>query len=403
MDHILEVVRKVMIYLILSSGAVALLWMWLKGSRDRGMLITRWALTAIVMGWTCWVARGLLKIQGPAAAFAVIIAAVGGIIMAIVWTPYIVDVVAGKIGSLYDGGTAEVEARPFYSVFMALRAKGKYDEARAEVEKQLRRFPTDFEGQMLLAELQAEHLDDLPGAEHTIERIYQQPDHAPRNISYALNRLADWYSDLAKNPEASQQALQKLIELLPDSEMALQAAQRIARLANPEAASATRVRGPVALSPGVEKVGLLRPGTLQPLAEADPGQVAAEFVKHLESHPLDSHVREQLAIAYARHYQRLDLAAEHLEQLMSQPHQPAKQVVRWLNLLADLQVQYGAEPDAVRATLQRIIDQYPDVASAQNTRRRLDMLNTELKVRDTGRHDVKLGSYEQNIGLKRGV
>ena len=304
MDHILEVIRKTLIYLILSSGAVALLWMWLKGSRDRAMLISRWALTAIVLGWTFWVARGLLKIQGPAAAFAVIIAALGGIVMAIVWTPYIVDVVASKISSVYDGGTEEVESRPFYSVFLALRAKGKYDEALAEVQKQLSRFPTDFEGQMLLAELQAEHLDDLPGAEHTIERIYRQSGHAPRNISYALNRLADWYSDLASNREAAQQALQKLIELLPDSEMALQAAQRIARLANPEAASAARDRGLVAMNAGVERVGLLRPGTLQRPAEVDPGREAAEFVKHLEAHPLDSHVREQLAIAYASHYQR---------------------------------------------------------------------------------------------------
>jgi tetratricopeptide (TPR) repeat protein len=400
MDQIVKIVRELLIVLgaIVSGGG--LLWIILKRSRDPAMLLSRWALTAMVLGFTFWEAEDLLSKQSAASVLAPAVAAVGGLMMAILWTPAIVDAVGRKFSGFYDGGDEEVELRPYYSVFLALRGKGKYDEALAEVQKQLQRFPTDFEGQMHLAELLAEHMDDLPGAERTVEQIYTQPGHTPRNIAFALNRLADWYMDPGNNRAAAQQALQKIIELLPDTEMALQAAARIGRLADPEALLAGKERGPVAMPSGVERAGLPKPGTLQRPAAPEPGKEVADMVRHLEAHPLDSHIREQLAVAYADHYQRLDLAAGQLEQLIGQSNQAPKQVVHWLNLLADLQIRHGANPDAVRATLQRIIDQYPDVASAQNTRRRLDILSLEIKAHSAAPREVKLGSYEQNIGLK---
>ncbi|HZQ47682.1 MAG TPA: hypothetical protein VFC07_11760, partial [Verrucomicrobiae bacterium] len=128
--------------------------------------------------------------------------------------------------------------------------------------------------------------------------------------------------------------------------------------------------------------------------------VAEEYVKHLEQHPLDTHTREKLAVIYATHYHRLDLALDQLEQLVQQPNHPPKQVVHWINVMADLQVKEGAEHERVRETLQRIIDQYPDLPAAESTRRRLDILKLELKSKETNR-PVQLGAYEQNIGLKR--
>ena len=53
-----------------------------------------------------------------------------------------------------------------------------------------------------------------------------------------------------------------------------------------------------------------------------------------------------------------------------------------------------------QATLQRIIDQYPDAATTFNTRRRLDTLKLEYRANEKNA-DVQLGTYEQNIGLKR--
>ncbi len=331
----------------------------------------------------------------------IIVALVAGIVLAIIWVPVIVGTIGRKVGNLYDGGDQEVEPTPFYSIFNSLRGKGKYHEALAEVRKQLDRFPNDFEGQMLLATLQAENLNDLPGAELTIHRFCEQPGHAPLNISYSLNLLADFQLKLAKDREAARAALQKVIDLLPDTEMSLQAAQRIGRLADTGMLLAAEDRQRVVVAKGVDNIGLLRESaSLQPQT-ADPAALAAEYVNHLVTHPDDAHIRELLAVLYANHYQRLDLAADQLWQLARQPNQPAKLVVKWLNLLADLQVQHNAPPEQIRATLQAIVDKYPEVASAANARRRLDILKLEIKARQQEPDPVPMGAYEQNIGLKK--
>jgi outer membrane protein assembly factor BamD (BamD/ComL family) len=146
---------------------------------------------------------------------------------------------------------------------------------------------------------------------------------------------------------------------------------------------------------------LLAAGQQPKAPEADPASVAAGYVKHLEQHPLDTEAREKLAMLYADHYQRLDLAADQMEQLITHPSQPARNVARWLNLLADLQIRHSADYETVRQTVQRIIDLYPGSAAAQTARNRLDVLKLELRGKQRSQ-DVKLGSYEQDIGLKRG-
>ena len=94
--------------------------------------------------------------------------------------------------------------------------------------------------------------------------------------------------------------------------------------------------------------------------------------------------------------------ADQLEQLINQPNQPGKQVVHWLNLLADLQLRHDAGYDTISQTLEQIIERYPNLAAAGIARNRLDLLKLELKAKQISQ-PVKLGTYEQNIGLKRGV
>jgi hypothetical protein len=53
----------------------------------------------------------------------------------------------------------------------------------------------------------------------------------------------------------------------------------------------------------------------------------------------------------------------------------------------------------VRATLQRIIDLYPDAASAQVTQNRIELLRLEFKGKEKSQA-VTLGSYETDLGLK---
>src|SRR5262249_30358511 len=146
----------------------------------------------------------------------------------------IANIVAKPFGSLYDGGDTPPEPVPAYSIAQSRRKQGKYLEAVAEVRKQLDRFPTDLEGHMLLAQIQPEDLKDMPGAEITIHRFCAQPGHAPRNIAYVLYSLADWHMQVDHDLEAAKRALEKILELLPDSEFSAGAAQRIAHLASPE-------------------------------------------------------------------------------------------------------------------------------------------------------------------------
>jgi hypothetical protein len=153
---------------------------------------------------------------------------------------------------------------------------------------------------------------------------------------------------------------------------------------------------------GPQNIGIIRGRQLVESGGEDPEKVAGECVKHLEQYPLDNAVRERLAVIYADHYGRLDMAAAELDQMIEQPSQPSKLVVHWLNLLADLQVRHGAGVEAIQETLQRIIDRDPKAAAADIARNRLALVKLELKGKERNQA-VKLGSYEQNIGLKRGL
>ena len=325
-----------------------------------------------------------------------------GIVLAIIWRHDLAELAAKPFASLYDGGSQEPIPKPAYSVAQAKQKQGKYLEAITEARKQLDRFPTDVEGQMLIAQVQAEDLKDLPAAELTIQRFCEQPGHATQNIVFALYSLADWHLQITQDREAARRHLERIIELFPESEFALGAAHRIAHLGNPDMLLAPHEERKFAVPEGVRNLGLLRGQDHLRPAEASPEEVAAACVKHLEHHPLDTEAREKLAVIYADHYGRLDMAVGELEQMIGQPNQPGRLVVHWLNLLADLQIRHGASYEAARDTLQRIVDRDPDAAAAEVARRRLGLLKLELKAKDKSQA-VKLGSYEQNLGLKRGL
>jgi tetratricopeptide (TPR) repeat protein len=325
-----------------------------------------------------------------------------GVVMTVLWTPHIGEWLCKPLTGLYDGGNEEPEQKPYYSIARSLRMKGKFLEAVVEVRKQLARFPNDFEGVMLLAGIQAENLQDLPGAEITLNHFCDRSEAPPKQFAAAMNHLADWRLKLTQDADSARAALEKIIMRFPDTDLALLAAQRIAHLGGAEKLLlAAHDRQPLAVPESVKNIGLLGSSEHLRPAEIDPAQLAADYVKHLTQHPLDTEVREKLAIIYADHYQRLDMAKGELEQLIEQPNQPPKRVAHWLNLLADLQIRHGADYDTVRGTLEKIVEQFPDLAAAEMARTRLGRLKLELKAHQAT-PDVKLGVYEQNIGLKYG-
>jgi tetratricopeptide (TPR) repeat protein len=367
----------------------------LRRTEDPAKLIFKGAVTIPVVFFGLWMARGS-GIFGP------ILIAVMGIVLSIMWAPHISEWISRPLSSLYDGGTEPPEPKPYYSVAQAKRQRREFLQAVVAIREQLARFPNDFEGVMLLAGIQAENLQDLSGAEITLNHFCDQPNPPPRQFAAAMNQLADWQIKLVHDFDSARAALEKITARFPDSELSLQAAQRIAHLGGTEKQLMSALdRQPMAVPEGVKSVGLLASSEHLRPTEADPTKLAAAYVKHLEEHPLDTEAREKLAVIYAGHYQRLDLAAGELNQLIETPNQPAKRVAHWLNLLADLQVQHGADYETVRGTLEKIIERFPDLAAGEMARTRLGRLKLELKARKQT-PGVELGVYEQNIGLKRG-
>lgn len=392
---------------IIGVGIVGagLVW-WYAKTDDRRLLVIKWLWSIPGIVGLIYLTRYLQEKVGGgldygAAFFGGSLTAALGLYFAIIWRRNIANLVANPFGSLYDGGSERIKPQAYYSVAEARRKRGQYAEAIADIRKQLEKFPNDFTGQMLLAEVQATDLHDLPTAATTIQRICHQPNHTPSNITFALNTLADWHLKYSADPEAARECLEQIMALLPDTEFALLAEQRIAHLASHQQLAEQHDRPRVALPKGAENIGLMSSSThLAPVAP-DQAARAEQLTHHLRAHPQDTEAREQLAIIYADHYQRLDLATDQLEQLINQLNQPARNVIHWLNLLADLQIRHGCTYEAVHQTLSLIIERYPNQAAATLAQNRLDLLRLELKGKSAAR-SIKLGTYEQNIGLKQG-
>jgi tetratricopeptide (TPR) repeat protein len=395
MSQAIKIAADVAFTVIGLACLIGLVVLVLKRAEDPAKIIFKCAFTIPCVLFCVWAAQGM-SIYGP------ILMAVMGIVLSIMWTPHISEWFSRPLSGLYDGGNEPPEPKPYYSVVHARRRRREFLEAVVAVREQLAKFPNDFEGVSLLAGIQAEDLQDLPGAEMTLNHFCDQPDPPPRQFAAAMNQLADWHLKLAQDADSARAALEKIVARFPGTELALQAAQRIAHLGGTEKQwLASLDRQPMAVPEGVKSAGLR--DSMKDLIpdETDPARLAADYVKHLEQHPLDTEAREKLAVLYAGHYQRLDLAAGELNQLIEMPNQPAKRVAHWLNLLVDLQVQLGADYETVRGTLERIIEHFPDLAAGEMARTRLGRLKLELK----GKKEtpgVKLGVYEQNIGLKQG-
>lgn len=397
---IFEWIFDSVLLLVILIGGGFLTLKTLRHSEDPALLIFKWILTAIVAGFLVLYVAPIVAAGGYGGALVGIpLTAVCGLVLAIVWRKNIANLVANPIGNLYDGGTAEYEARPVYSHAISLRKRGYHREALDLVRKQLERFPTDVEGQMLIADILAENFNDIDGAAVTIQRFCNQPGHTDRNIAYAYNTLADYHLKLHHDRETAREALQQIIDRFPESEVAMLAAQRIATLANTEHMSTGQERKKFAVPEGVQNIGLIDPSHYQPPAGLDPTKEAGALVQHLQEYPLDADARERLAIIYADHYQRMDMAADQFETLITCPNQPQKRVVGWINRFADIQIRHGENYETVRATLQRILDLYPGSPPAEVAANRITLLKLELKGKEKVA-EVKMGTYEQDVGLK---
>jgi tetratricopeptide (TPR) repeat protein len=403
MSRILHIALNVFFLVVVVGFTIWVLFRSLKHSEDAPKLIFKWLFTLLMLGFMFFAVVPQFRQGGFAAIAALGLAGIWGLAMTITWRNSLIDLVATPIASLYDGGREEVEPKPYYSIAISKRKLNKPFEAIVAIREQLAKFPNDFEGVTLLAGILAEDTKDLPAAEITFNHFCDRPDAPPKQVAAALSQLADWHLKLVQDVDSARMILEKIIARFPETALAAQAAQRIAHLGGTEKILlAAHDRRAVFVPEGVKNIGLLDSSAHLIPAETDPAQLAAEYVKHLEQHPLDTEVREKLAIIYARHYDRLDLATLELAQLINEPNQPAKRVAHWLNLLGDLQIHGGADYETVRETLEKIVERFPDLPVASLAQSRLGRLKLEIKGKKETPDMKKLGVYEQNIGLKYG-
>ena len=375
----------------------------LKDSDHRSGLVARWIVTAALIAGACHFAVKLWNGGLNVAWIIPFVIMVAGLVLSILWTPALSEWAVKPLTGILDGGNEPQEARPLYSAAIAKRQRGNFVEAVVAIREQLAKFPNDLEGVMLLARIQAEDLKDLPSAEMTFNHFCANPKVPPRQFAAVMTTLADWYLQFGQDSYSARLALDKIVAQYPESELALVAAQRIAHLDGVEKMMLAK-RDPrnIAVPQGVDNVGLLASSEFLKPVEEDPATQAGVYVKHLEKHPLDTEVREKLAVIYADHYQRLDMAVMELAQMINLPNQPPKRVAHWLTVLANLQIRHGADYDTVRQTLEKIVKAFPDLPVAQSAQSRLNHLKLEFKGRQEQTPGKKLGVYEQNIGLKYG-
>jgi hypothetical protein len=369
-------------------------WRCYAQSDERRVLIYKWA-ASIVLLFVIWAMWHLVR-HSPLMFGLFVLPCV---FFGIIWTPEVITMALKPLTGLFEGSYEEVEAKPFYFIASAKRMKGLHQEAVSEVRKQLEKFPGDVAGLMLLATIQAEDLHDLPAAEATINELLEQPILTPQETATALHTMADWQLQHGRDPKAARGSLERIALMLPGSQFAHAAGQRIAKLGDVVATRDFRENAKFEVPQRERDIGLRQDP--QPAAETfDADAKAAEYVSQLENHPTDTSTREKLAVLYAEHFQRLDLAVDQLEQLISLPDETPKHVARWLNLLATLHIGIAHDEAAAKTALLRIVAKFPKSASAEVANLRIASLRNEMKS-GLATPSKSLGIYERDIGLKK--
>jgi outer membrane protein assembly factor BamD (BamD/ComL family) len=367
----------------------------LVNSDSRGELVTKWVVSAVLILIICLIAS-MHSVLKP------LFILIPALFLGLMWTSNVCNILLRPLTGVFDGEGDENELKPFYFIAEAKRRKGLYQEAVAEVRRQLERFPGDVEGMMKLAALQAEELHDLPGATETINELLQQSGLPSNNAVAALQTLADWQMNLGRDTAATRASFERIIQMFPDSPFSHNAEQRLAHLEGVTKTREFREHAVFKVPVAQRDVGLLKTVVQVESPQAAADALAAEYVGQLEKYPNDTETRQKLAMLYAEQFDRLDLAVNQLEQLAALPNATAHDIAQWLNHLATLHIRHGNDMVAAENALRRIIDRFPKSAHASKAVARLAGLPAELKGAAATTAAKALGVYERNLGLKYG-
>lgn len=273
---------------------------------------------------------------------------------------------------------------PMYARAVAKLKFGKYADAEWEIIRELEKGEDDFEGWMMLAELYANHFNDISEAEQTILEICDQPRTTPSQLSVALHRLADWQLTVADNPDAARAALEMICTRLPGTHLAHMARLRIGQL--PKTADDLRAQRVAAPVPLPALGGHLDDDAPERATASDSERTAAakyanECVAKLKQDPNDVPARERLARLFAERLDKADLGIEQIQLLLDMPGQSETKRVEWMALLAAWHIRYRHDWPAGRELLVRITREFPGTVQAFAAQQHIEMRDLEEKAR----------------------
>lgn len=329
----------------------------IQGSENPLKLVAKAIFTAVLL----WVYFTVRK-AGP---FGMLLSIFFFMLLSVVWWADVGEILGGAIAGGLSSGP-RVDKTALLSKVESLRKTGRYEEALDEAQAQLKRSKNDFDCLMTIASIQAENMDNLPIAASLVEGIIGQNKKLERRqVSYALNTLADWHLKYGKDPDAARACLEQIVERYPDSRASQSAESRIAHLADKETLAAADQPKKGKVMPKFERDLGLKGKTPQLKKQVDPNELTDQYQAQLEQHPNDWDTREKLAAHYIEHYQNVACAVDELEHLIRSKLAGKDDKCRWLHQIADWQAKVARNPAAAREALQRIIDKYPGSAQAQ--------------------------------------
>jgi hypothetical protein len=265
---------------------------------------------------------------------------------------------------------------PMYARAIARMKFGKYTEAELEIIKELENWEDDFDGWMMLADLYANHFNNLTEAEQTILDVCSQPKTTSSQLAVALHRLADWHLKLAKDPTAARRSLLMICERLPGTHLAHMAQLRINQL--PASAAELKEQQASQTIP-LPALGDHMDDPSGPIDTPAAAKAANSYVEQLKQNPNNVAAREKLARILAERLEKPLLGIEQVELLLDMPERSTAERAGWLGLIAAWQIKYCRDIQSGQAVLERILREFPDTPQAMMARRRLELLARQLK------------------------
>ncbi len=382
------------------------IWKQIKNpNNDPVKVIVRWVITLMAVFFVFY---GPAQSGGGIGLIFVLLLMIPCLVLiGLMWAPAIGNWVASPITNAMTGDSRESYNKPEYGIAIARRKRGRYVEAIEAIDVQLAKYPGNLDGLMLKATIEAENLGDLSAAAATIQETLSDQGQLNYRLPVALNKMAEWQLTIAGDSDAARRTLQQIRTAQPNSQAAQLAAQRLASLDSSEESESAVVDFNESYQKLVEesaqKDDFTSPLELPKAIELNQQQVHEKAfqtcLSRVETHPDSINNREELAALYLGEGKEPAMALKQYEYLLALPGTTIHQKTAWLNKIADIQLKSGESYETIRATLEQIIALDPRAAPAARAQQRISYLPIELRSANRKTKRLKLGSYDDELGL----